>query len=353
MHALRPARATSPATRGRRALLYRAENGVLVSSSLRQLASDNDVSGWTSDDDAFDLRLGYEGPRWSGFRIGEGDLQGLSAGAFLAFSKPDLSLDLEGAPLEHLLQNRGQVDALEAAGHLEGQVLDEFAARALALLGGEVGPLLRHRVAERLAHSGLAEKEARQAHRQHPSEDIRNPAEPGFLVGDALDGLSALRDGGSGFFPLLRCHGVDWPPMGESRVREIMQRKIVTISAGDTLSTVEDIMTLGHVRHMPVVTAGKLVGVVSERDLLRASLSTLNEFGTAQRRAFLYAVEIARVMSAPPIVIEADQTVEEAAKVMAEHKIGCLPVVDLDELVGMLTETDVLRYFAGMPPDLG
>jgi CBS domain-containing protein len=141
--------------------------------------------------------------------------------------------------------------------------------------------------------------------------------------------------------------------MGESRVRDIMQRKFVTISAGDTLSTVEDIMTLGHVRHMPVVTAGKLVGVVSERDLLRASLSTLNEFGTAQRRAFLHVVEITRVMSAPPIVIDADQTVEEAANVMAEHKIGCLPVVDLDELVGMLTETDVLRYFAGMAPDLG
>jgi CBS domain-containing protein len=141
--------------------------------------------------------------------------------------------------------------------------------------------------------------------------------------------------------------------MGESRVRDIMQRKIVTVSAGDTLSTVEDIMTLGCVRHMPVVTAGKLVGVVSERDLLRASLSSLNEFGTAQRRAFLHVVEIGRVMSAPPIVIEADQTVEEAAHVMAENKIGCLPVVDLDELVGMLTETDVLRYFAGMPPDMG
>ena len=53
-------------------------------------------------------------------------------------------------------------------------------------------------------------------------------------------------------------------------VRDVMQTSVVTISASDRLSTVEDIMTLGRVRHMPVVHAGKLVGVVSERDLLRA-----------------------------------------------------------------------------------
>ena len=138
--------------------------------------------------------------------------------------------------------------------------------------------------------------------------------------------------------------------MGRTRVRDIMREKIVTISDGDTLSTVEDIMTLGQVRHMPVVHAGKLVGVVSERDLLRASLSNLTEFGSDERRAFLTVVEIARVMSAPPIVIEPDAGVREAARVMAEQKIGCLPVVDGDTLVGMLTETDVLASFAGLSP---
>ncbi len=138
--------------------------------------------------------------------------------------------------------------------------------------------------------------------------------------------------------------------MGCTRVRDIMQEKVVTISDGDTLSTVEDIMTLGHVRHMPVVHAGKLVGVVSERDLLRASLSNLTEFGSEQRRAFLTVVEIARVMSTPPIVIEADAGVQEAARVMAENKIGCLPVVDGGTLVGMLTETDLLTSFAGLSP---
>ncbi len=124
------------------------------------------------------------------------------------------------------------------------------------------------------------------------------------------------------------------------RVRDIMQTSIVTVSAGDTLSTVEDIMTLGGVRHMPVVRGGALVGVVSERDLLRASLSNLTEFGHEERRAFLQVVEITRVMSTPPIVISPDAEIEQAARLLAEKKIGCLPVVQRGKLVGLLTEAD-------------
>ncbi len=132
-----------------------------------------------------------------------------------------------------------------------------------------------------------------------------------------------------------------------TRVCEIMQTGVITISAGDTLSTVEDIMTLGGLRHIPVVRGGALVGVISERDLLRASLSNLSGFGVEQRRAFLQVVEITRVMSAPPIVISPDAQIEHAAGLMAEKRIGCLPVVEDGKLVGLLTETDLLRYFAG------
>jgi len=125
-----------------------------------------------------------------------------------------------------------------------------------------------------------------------------------------------------------------------------MPDTMVTVSEGDRLSTVEDIMRLGRVRHMPVVRAGTLVGVVSERDLLRASLSSLTDFKTDAHRAFLHGVEIVKVMSSPAIVIDPMDTVEEAARQMAEGKIGCLPVVDGDVLIGLITETDVLRYFA-------
>ena len=139
--------------------------------------------------------------------------------------------------------------------------------------------------------------------------------------------------------------------MRATRVRDVMPDHMVTISESDTLSTVEDIMTLGRVRHMPVVHGGKLVGVVSERDLLRASLSNLSGIDDGRRRAFLHGVEIARVMSSPPIVVHPDETVEAAARLMAEHKIGCLPVLEQDRLLGIITETDVLRCFAGLPPN--
>jgi CBS domain-containing protein len=130
------------------------------------------------------------------------------------------------------------------------------------------------------------------------------------------------------------------------RVRDIMETKLVTISASERLSTVDDIMTLGRVRHIPVVQAGRLVGVVSQRDLLKASLSALSQRSEDERRAFLSVVEIARVMSTPPIIVTPDATIEQAAAIMAHKKIGCLPVLENDELVGMLTETDILRWVA-------
>jgi len=137
------------------------------------------------------------------------------------------------------------------------------------------------------------------------------------------------------------------------RVRDIMKTGVVTIGAGDTLSTVEDIMTLGGVRHIPVVRGGVLVGVVSQRDLLRASLSNLTGFGHEERRAFLQVVEITRVMSTPPIIISPEAEIREAARLLAEKGIGCLPVIEEGKLVGLLTETDVLRHIAGSwYPDL-
>ena len=81
--------------------------------------------------------------------------------------------------------------------------------------------------------------------------------------------------------------------MENAPVRDIMREKIVTISADDSLSTAEDIMRLGGVRHMPVVRGGKLVGVISQRDLLRISLSALNESASQERRAFLHALDVA------------------------------------------------------------
>lgn len=125
-----------------------------------------------------------------------------------------------------------------------------------------------------------------------------------------------------------------------------MQTRIVTVSVTERLSTVDDIMRLGGVRHMPVVHQGQLVGVLSERDLLRASLSQIGSFDRETHRAFLHAIEIADVMSKPAITVGPDDDVRAAARVMTQRKIGCLPVVIDGVLLGMLTETDLLGWIA-------
>ena len=130
------------------------------------------------------------------------------------------------------------------------------------------------------------------------------------------------------------------------KVDQIMSKKVVSISADDTLDVVREIMELAHVRHLPVVRRGALVGVVSQRDLLSASLSTVMGLPAEEQIRFLKGVKIAEVMSAPPLSISGEQTVQQAARLMAEHKIGCLPVVDGTTLVGIVTETDVLGFFA-------
>ncbi len=138
--------------------------------------------------------------------------------------------------------------------------------------------------------------------------------------------------------------------MDPKRVRDIMipRAKVVTIGDGELLSVAEDIMTLGKVRHMPVVRGGELIGVVSERDLLRASPSSLVERRAEERRMFLDDVFVAQVMTPNPFVIGPDASLAEAAQQMVEHKIGCLPVVEQDELVGLVTETDLLMFLGGL-----
>jgi CBS domain-containing protein len=131
------------------------------------------------------------------------------------------------------------------------------------------------------------------------------------------------------------------------RIRELMKRKVISISADDTLRIVQEIMELGSVRHLPVVRRGELVGVVSQRDLLKASLSNVMGIPAEEQSLFLEGVSIGEVMSTPAVSIEPDADLYEAARLMAEHKIGCLPVTEGGKLAGIVTETDVLTHFAG------
>ena len=134
------------------------------------------------------------------------------------------------------------------------------------------------------------------------------------------------------------------------RVSEVMEREVVSLGRDDRLDLVEDIMRLGRIRHMPVLEGGRVVGIVSARDLLAASLSKAFEFEGPQRRAFLRAVQVEEVMSEKLVTIAPEASLAEAASSMLRHRVGALPVVASDAtLLGLLTETDLVRtaYLAG------
>jgi len=136
--------------------------------------------------------------------------------------------------------------------------------------------------------------------------------------------------------------------MAAKVVRDIMAMEVITLARNDTLQLAKDIMTLGRIRHFPVVDEGEVIGVVSQRDLFRASLGSVMKYGERAERAFLDTVAVKEVMSEPPITISPDTSIKEAARLMVEKKIGCLPVVEGGRLVGLVTETDILREVAEM-----
>ena len=130
----------------------------------------------------------------------------------------------------------------------------------------------------------------------------------------------------------------------EGAVREIMTGSPVTLKPEDTLDLANDIISLGRIRHVPVVKDGKLVGLLSERDLMGAAATEI--FGLKQKRksALLKTVLIKDVMKKRVISVKPDTPIKDAAHLMADKKIGCVPIVESGTLVGLLTTTDILRY---------
>lgn len=125
---------------------------------------------------------------------------------------------------------------------------------------------------------------------------------------------------------------------------DVMTTNLATLEAGERLDLAEDIMHVGRVRHMPVVKGKRLVGIISVRDLLAASLSQAMEFEPAHRRAFLRSVSADEAMTSDPMTVTPDTLLTAVAAMMLEHKVDCLPVVDPEhDLVGIVTETDLVR----------
>ena len=130
----------------------------------------------------------------------------------------------------------------------------------------------------------------------------------------------------------------------EGVVREIMMGSPVTLKPADTLDLANDVISLGRIRHIPVVEDGRLVGLLSERDLMGAATTEI--FGLKQKRksALLKSVLIKEVMKIKVITVRPDTPIKDAAYLMADKKIGCVPVVERGALMGLVTTTDILRY---------
>ncbi|MBW2269109.1 MAG: CBS domain-containing protein [Deltaproteobacteria bacterium] len=127
-------------------------------------------------------------------------------------------------------------------------------------------------------------------------------------------------------------------------VADVMATDLVTLEVGENLDLAEDIMHVARIRHMPVVEGKRLVGIVSVRDLLAASLSRALDFEPTRRREFLHSVSAEDAMTRAPITVAPDSRLADAAAILLEQKIGCLPVVDaVGNLLGLLTETDLVR----------
>ncbi|MBI4618783.1 MAG: CBS domain-containing protein [Desulfobacterales bacterium] len=129
------------------------------------------------------------------------------------------------------------------------------------------------------------------------------------------------------------------------KVKDIMAEDVVTLEINEELSLADDIMHLGRIRHLPVVEKGKLVGIISQRDLFKGSLASVMGFGEKAKRDFLKTVAVKEIMIKKVITISPEADIKEAGRIMLEKKIGCLPVVGKDELVGLITETDILKQF--------
>jgi len=127
------------------------------------------------------------------------------------------------------------------------------------------------------------------------------------------------------------------------KVGDFMNRELVTVRETDDLALADSILRLGGIRHLPVVREGKLSGLLTQRDLLRAGAT-----GSAARAVLARDVMVSRLTTVTP-----DSSLAEAAQIMLRHKFGCLPVCDGDgTLVGMVTESDFVRFAASVVQDL-
>jgi acetoin utilization protein AcuB len=127
----------------------------------------------------------------------------------------------------------------------------------------------------------------------------------------------------------------------------IMSRKPVTVADDDKMAHAIRMLKDHGFKHLPVVNrAGKVVGVITDRDLKRASPSDATLLEVHELLYLLDQVRIAEIMTRTPVTVPAATPIADAARLMVDKHVGCLPVVENDRLVGIVTSTDLLTCLA-------
>ncbi|BCG63669.1 MAG: acetoin utilization protein AcuB [Methyloprofundus sp.] len=136
------------------------------------------------------------------------------------------------------------------------------------------------------------------------------------------------------------------------RVEDLMTKKVFTVEPHDMIDRVFFLIHYEKVRHLPVIEKGKVVGIVSDRDLYKALGPKSNSNSiTAEGTTELHVLpkKVTHIMHRGVITVRTDTYASKAAELMADNRIGALPVIDKqNKLVGILSATDILRVFAKM-----
>ncbi|MBU2984112.1 CBS domain-containing protein [Saccharophagus degradans] len=128
-------------------------------------------------------------------------------------------------------------------------------------------------------------------------------------------------------------------------IKRMMTTRLITVSPTDTVGRLSEIFAKLPIHHVLVVEADKLIGVVSDRDVLRNISPFVNTKAEEAKDTFTLTRQAKQIMSKKPVTIRVDRPVREAGKLMLEKKVSLLPVVDENEqLIGVLSWKDVMRF---------
>jgi acetoin utilization protein AcuB len=128
-------------------------------------------------------------------------------------------------------------------------------------------------------------------------------------------------------------------------VGERMSRPVISITKSMPIHDALALFKKEHIRRAPVLQDGKLIGIISDKDLLNASPSQVTSLSVWEMNYMLSKITVKEVMTRKVLTVQVDTPIEEAARLMADNKIGGVPVMKADKVVGMITETDLFKIF--------